>query len=112
MLDLLLKELKGTSFSFVSYNIKAFNTILKLSVLHPYSTFLHLVNENLDLAEKLHLEAKSANRTNIAVGSVKLDSSFTSKLMSCPDFFRYQYIGTCDCCILPLLSDFSHFQLP
>ena len=93
LLKLLAKELKEKSFSFVSYNTKNFANILKLSVQYNSSTFVHLVNNNRKMAEQQLREAKSKNISSLVVASLNLDPVFSKKLMNCPDFLRYQFIG-------------------
>ena len=81
-------------FSFASYNAKDFTSILKLSGKYRNSTFVHLVHDNEKQAKQQHAEAKSINVSNLVVASLTLDHTFSEKLMNCPDFFRYQLIGT------------------
>ena len=67
--------------------------MFKLAGRYNRSTFVQLVHNNKNVATSQFREAKSMNLSNLAVASLNIDAGFGKKLMNCPDFLRYQFIG-------------------
>ena len=57
------------------------------------STFLALMDGDLEKAKQLYQQTKEAKLANIAITNVKLNERFSHKLLKSPDFLRYQLIG-------------------
>ncbi|XP_071119311.1 uncharacterized protein [Haliotis cracherodii] len=88
---LLVQEMERGSFSFLDYNSKD-NIGVQLAPQYPNSTFVSLVSE-ADTATTLLQEVQEQNITNMVVNVMPLDTTLVTKLMKCPDFLRYQYLG-------------------
>ncbi|XP_067678747.1 uncharacterized protein [Haliotis asinina] len=88
---LLVQEMERGSFSFLDYN-SIDNIGVQLAPLYPNSTFVSLVTAS-DLVDTILHELQERNITNLVLNVMPLDTTLVTKLMKCPDFLRYQYLG-------------------
>ncbi|XP_046544822.1 uncharacterized protein LOC124255031 [Haliotis rubra] len=88
---LLVQEMERESFSFLDYN-SIDNIGVQLALQYPNSTFVSLVSAS-DTADTILQGLQERNITNLVLNVMPLDSTLVTKLMKCPDFLRYQYLG-------------------
>nr|XP_054772394.1 uncharacterized protein LOC129280391 [Lytechinus pictus] len=92
LVEVLMKQLEIRPFSFMEYGKGQDGLSMTLSTKHPNSTFIFVTGSGKE-AKRRQDDLVQRNITNAVVTSILADMSFTSNLLSSPDFMRYQYVG-------------------
>eukprot|EP00057_Strongylocentrotus_purpuratus_P008891 XP_011663365.1 PREDICTED: uncharacterized protein LOC100889941 isoform X1 [Strongylocentrotus purpuratus] len=92
LVETMMKQLDMRPFSFMEYGTGQDGLSISLATKYPNSTFILVAGSQREV-ERRQDDLDERNISNAVVIRMGVEMSFTSNLVSSPDFMRYQYIG-------------------